>query len=327
MNELGGRVRETVAQGLSGRDGEARALWAERRRLIESGAPSPVRKTLLGHSWRPLRAFVRRVDVAALLRGLYWRGVRNALDIRLLQHEVALSGLPPAFDGYRILHITDPHITRLDETAARLRACIEGVEADLCVMTGDYGDGRRRDTEQTIAALRPVIAALRVRDGILATLGNHDSLRLVAPLESLGARVLVNETATVARGADKVHFTGLDDVHHFYSEAAPAALRAAPEGFRIALVHSPEIADVAARAGFALYLSGHTHGGQICLPGGRPIATNLRRHRRFASGFWRCGAMVGYTSRGAGVSFLPLRFNSFGEVTLYTLRTALARGR
>jgi len=322
MNDWGQKPRAIAPGERRERDGGARAAWAETRRRIEHGGPAPMPKTLLGHCWRPLRALVRRVDVARLMRGLYWRGVRNALDVRLLRLELALDGLPPAFDGYRVLHITDPHLTRLDETAARILACIDGVEVDLCVMTGDYGDGRHPDVRATALALRPVIGAIRARDGILATLGNHDGLRLVAPLEALGARLLVNETVTLERGGDRVHVTGLDDVHHFYSEAAPAALDAAPDGFRIALVHSPEIASRAAAAGFALYVTGHTHGGQVCLPGGRPIATNLRRHRRFASGLWRCGDMVGYTSRGAGVSFLPLRFNSFGEVTLFTLRRA-----
>ncbi len=323
MNEWGPRPRAVASEEGTRRAAAARAAWAEARRRIErSGAPARP-KTLLGHCWRPLRAFVRRVDIARLMRGLYWRGVRNALDVRLVRLDLPLDGLPAAFDGYRILHITDLHLTRLDETAARIRACIDGVAADLCVMTGDYGDGRRLDPQATVAALGPVVEAVRARDGILATLGNHDGLRLVAPIEALGVRFLVNETVTLERGGARIHVTGLDDVHHFYSEAAPAALEAAPEGFRIALVHSPEIADRAAAAGFALYITGHTHGGQVCLPGGLPIATNLRRHRRLASGLWRYGEMVGYTSRGAGVSFLPLRFNSFGEVTLFTLR----RGR
>lgn len=322
MNEWGRNPRAIAPGERRERDGGARAAWAEGRRRIERGGAPPMPKTFLGRCWRPLRAFVRRADVARLMRGLYWRGVRNALDVRLVRLDLALEGLPPAFDGYRVLHITDTHLTRLDETAARILACLDGVEADLCVMTGDYGDVRRRDADRTVAALRQVIGAIRARDGILATLGNHDSLRLVAPLEALGARLLANETVTLERGGDRVHVTGLDDVHYFYSAAASAALDAAPDGFRIALVHSPEIAGRAAAAGFALYVTGHTHGGQVCLPGGRPIATNLRRHRRFASGLWRCGDMVGYTSRGAGVSFLPLRFNSFGEVTLLTLRRA-----
>ena len=77
---------------------------------------------------------------------------------------------------------------------------------------------------------------------------------------------------------------------------------------------------LAAAAGCALYLCGHTHGGQICLPGGRPILTHLTRCRHLASGRWQCGAMTGYTNRGIGVSGPPLRFNCSGEAAVITLR-------
>ena len=105
-----------------------------------------------------------------------------------------------------------------------------------------------------------------------------------------------------------------------YTDAARAALETAPDGFKIALIHAAELADIAANAGFSLYLAGHTHGGQVCLPGGRPIITHLGRHRRYASGLWRHGSMTGYTTTGIGVSGLPVRFNSRGEVVLITLR-------
>ncbi len=114
--------------------------------------------------------------------------------------------------------------------------------------------------------------------------------------------------------------TGTDDVHYYYTDAARAALEAAPKGFKIALIHSAELADAAAEAGFSLYLSGHTHGGQVCLPGGLPIITHMSRHRRYASGLWRHGSMTGYTTTGIGVSGLPVRFNTRGEAVLITLR-------
>ena len=91
------------------------------------------------------------------------------------------------------------------------------------------------------------------------------------------------------------------------------------------LIHSAELADVAADAGFSLYLAGHTHGGQICLPGGIPIITHMSCHRHYASGLWRHGSMIGYTTTGIGVSGLPVRFNTRGEAVLITLRRAAPR--
>jgi predicted MPP superfamily phosphohydrolase len=167
---------------------------------------------------------------------------------------------------------------------------------------------------------RVLDAARTPPEGRLAVLGNHDPAAMVPPLEALGLRVLVNETLTIRRGDAALHFTGFDDVHYFYTEAADKAAAAAPAGFRIALVHSPEFAFNAARAGYRLYLCGHTHGGQVCLPGGVPILTANELGHRFVAGRWQHEGMQGFTSRGAGTSGLPVRFFSRGEVTLITLR-------
>ena len=142
-------------------------------------------------------------------------------------------------------------------------------------------------------------------------------------LENQDFEVLINRSITLTREDQRVVVTGLDDVHRFFTPHALRAMTEAPEGFRIALVHSAEVADYAAAAKYALYLSGHTHGGQICLPGGRPIVTRLRRCRHAGSGTWREGSMVGYTSCGLGVGDVPLRFNCRGEVTVITLRRSL----
>jgi hypothetical protein len=164
-----------------------------------------------------------------------------------------------------------------------------------------------------------VVAAVRARDGLLGVLGNHDSAAMVPPMEALGIRVLLNETVSYVRGNDMLHVTGVDDVHRFHTEDARLALQTPPDGFCIALVHSPEVADIAAER-HRLYLTGHTHGGQICLPGGRPLATGMKRHRHLARGAWRHGDMVGYTSRGLGACVLPFRTFCSGEVVTVTLR-------
>jgi hypothetical protein len=168
--------------------------------------------------------------------------------------------------------------------------------------------------------LAEVLAGPKVRDRIVAVLGNHDPASMAEALEHFGITTLVNESLTIERAGERLVVTGLDDVHRFYTPAAKEALIEAPQGFRIALVHSPEVADHAAAAGFSLYLSGHTHGGQICLPGGRSIFTRLRRCRFGAQGEWRAGAMIGYTSNGLGVGEVPLRFNCRGEIAVITLR-------
>ena len=276
--------------------------------------------------WNQFKRLMVVLHASLRVTGLYARGQRNALDIRLREIELAHDDLPAAFDGYRLLHVTDPHFDSLPGTAERIAELIRPHAADLLVLTGDYRRRVHGPHEQIVPALGTVLDAARIADGALAILGNHDTVAMVADFERLGVRVLANETVAVRRGGEALHLTGFDDVHYYYTDATDAAAKAAPPGFKIALVHSPEFALHAARAGYGLYLCGHTHGGQICLPGGRPILTASSFGHRYAAGVWRRRQMLGYTSRGAGASGLPVRFFSRGEVTVITLRRG-ATGR
>ncbi len=270
--------------------------------------------------WVAFRWLLALFGVALRLSGLYSRGVRNALDIRLTRVELKFENLPSEFDGYRILQLSDPHV---DFLAGPFEAALEHVSnerVDLCVLTGDYRKRVSGPFEQILPAFKKLVVRSRARNGVYAILGNHDCADMAEAFENLGIHVLINETRTLQKGAAQIHVTGTDDVHYYYTDAARAALENAPGGFKIALVHSAELADVAANADFSLYLAGHTHGGQISLPGGMPIITHMAAPRRYASGIWRRGPMTGYTSTGIGVSGLPVRFNTRGEVVLITLR-------
>jgi uncharacterized protein len=295
--------------------------WATRRRAIATGrqwsSPTGVRPR-----WRHglfslvLEIFGRVLRLTPLHR---W-GVRNALDLRLTPLEFTLPGLPGAFDGYRILHLSDTHLDVLPAVADAAAPLLDGLEVDLLALTGDVHGLMHHPIRQSVEPLARILQNVRVRDRRLAVLGNHDPVEMVEALEPLGFETLVNRSVTLRRGADAVHVTGLDDVHNFYDPAARRALDERHDEFRIVLVHSAEVADHAAAAGCGLYLCGHTHGGQICLPGGRPIFTQLVRCRHAAVGVWRHGDMVGYTSPGLGVSPPTLRFNSRGGGALITLR-------
>ena len=93
----------------------------------------------------------------------------------------------------------------------------------------------------------------------------------------------------------------------------------AADEFTIALIHSPEAYDLAAECGVDLYLCGHTHGGQICLPFGIPILTHLRRGRKYVYGAWKYENMQGYTTSGTGCSGIPVRFNTHSEIVIHQL--------
>ncbi len=271
----------------------------------------------------PLDLVKAGVRLALKLCGLWPRGLANGLDICYRTVELDLARLPREFDGYRILHITDPHFDAADGLGEAIVRAVAGAEVDLCVLTGDFRSAERGPFTETeilepLAAIRRTVQA---SDGFLATLGNHDAADMVAPLRHLGLRVLVNRTHHVRRDRQAIALTGIDDVHRYYTPAAHAALSAHdPRAFGIVLAHSPEMAGEAAAAGHSLYLCGHCHGGQLCLPGGRPLITHLSRHRDLYAGLWRFGEMWGYTSTGAGLADPPIRFNCRGEVTEFRLR-------
>jgi len=295
--------------------------WATRRRAIEDSSYLVNRAGRYGR-WRKFafRMVVEALDVTLRLTPIWGRGQRNALDLKKIELELALPDLPPAFDGYRILQLSDTHLDHFPALAAVARTLLQDVEVDMLAVTGDVHGNPRASIEHSTALLMQALSGVRVHGPRLAVLGNHDPASMAGMLERAGFDVLVNRSILLQRGGDRLRVTGLDDVHSFYTEAALSALRDHDGEFRIALVHSAEVADDADAAGYALYLCGHTHGGQICLPGGRPLVTHLKRCHHAASGLWRQGRMVGYTSRGLGVSDLPLRFNTRGEVVVITLR-------
>jgi predicted MPP superfamily phosphohydrolase len=259
---------------------------------------------------------------ALRLTPLFGRGLRNALNPGLTELEISLPGLPRAFDGYRILHVSDTHLDILPAVAEPAQRLLDGVEVDLLALTGDVHGLPSHPLSQSVEPLARALSGVRVRDRRLAVLGNHDPVEMPGALQRLGFETLINRSVTLTRNGESVHITGLDDVHNFYTPDARAALDAATDGFRIALIHSAEMADHAAAAGYALYLCGHTHGGQICLPGGKLVFTQLVRCRHAASGLWHEGTMVGYTTSGLGVSPPTVRFNTRGEAALITLRRA-----
>ncbi len=303
-----------------------REAWAAWRRILEGqrwrSTPAGPRPQDGG---RITEGAIRAFALAMRAAGLYRHGYRNTIEVRRVELELTCPGLPRPFDGFRILHVTDPHFDLCDGLADAINEAVAGSPADICVLTGDYRAACSGPHRQAIDALERLLPCLDTPLGVWATLGNHDCLDMVEPIEGLGIRLLINETATLRRGEAELRLVGLDDVHTFHTPLADEALAfhapADPRVFALALVHSPDMASRAARLGYGLYLCGHTHGGQICLPGGRPLMTHLDSHRAYArGGGWRIGAMHGYTSCGAGASSVPLRYWTQSEVTRVTLK-------
>jgi len=298
----------------------ARHEWRSRRAHMEAGRKRHTRGGVFAKS-RLLRLIVL-VEPAVAAIGLRRRALANTQALELREVDLTIGGLPEAFDGYRILQLSDIHVGRVPGLIEAAAAIVGGLEVDLAVLTGDIQTRGHPEAAVAAAEIAPLLAAIRANDGILGVLGNHDRHDLPDHLEQRGVRMLINESLVLARDGGRLRITGVDDVNNFFSDDAVRALRAPVEDpipVSIALVHSPELADVASDAGYALYLAGHTHGGQICLPGGKPLLTATEYHQRLAAGAWRYGRMLGYTSRGVGVA-RRVRFNCPPEVTVLRLR-------
>lgn len=266
-------------------------------------------------NWYSVHAVIRS---ALILTGLYRRGRRNAERVLLKHNEVRSAALPPLFDGFTILHLSDLHVDMNDGAMRRVIELISSLHYDICVLTGDYRGKTFGPFDAAIAGLGRLRAHISVP--IYGVLGNHDSIEMIPGLEALGIRMLLNECETIVRGEQRIHLAGIDDAHFFRVDNIEKAAASIPDrAFSILLSHTPEIYRQAAHAGFDLLLSGHTHGGQICLPGSIPIFLDAVLPRRMGSGGWRYHQMTGYTSAGAGSCIVAVRLNCPPEITLHRL--------
>jgi uncharacterized protein len=259
------------------------------------------------------------IEGALKLSGLYWRARRNAQRVTVRQQELKFSALPKSFDGYTILHISDMHVEMSEAAMEHLIKIVHGMSYDLCVLTGDYRAKTFGPFDAALLGVEKVRAYLK--PPIFGVLGNHDTVQMVPQLEAMGIRMLINECEVLARGSERIYLAGIDDAHFYRVDNIEKAASQIPsDEFSILLSHTPEIYRQAAHANFNLMLCGHTHGGQLCLPGSIPIKLEAVLPRRMGAGVWEYGGMIGYTSRGAGSSVVPVRLNCPPEITLHCLR-------
>lgn len=254
------------------------------------------------------------------LSGLARIGKRNAANIRVQCHNLPVKNLPQAFVGHRILQISDPHFNGDSNTTDNLIKAVAESDYDLCVLTGDYRFRSFGQTEQAIAGLEELMAV--VNKQTVGILGNHDSLLMVPRMESMGISVLINERCTISKNDQHIDLIGVDDPSYYRMHDLQRAMGATginQNDCTILLAHSPDLYQQASQHGIGAYLCGHTHGGQICLPGGFPIRRNVRAPSWSIAGGWCYQKMHGYTSVGAGCSIVEARFFCPPQITVHEL--------
>jgi predicted MPP superfamily phosphohydrolase len=266
-------------------------------------------------NWYSAHALIRYL---LKLSGVYWYGRRKTLDIRLKQNDIELPHLPAAFEGMTLLHLSDLHVDMYPQATHALIEFVDKLDYDLCVVTGDYRAWTSGPIDATMDGMRSLCTALK--EPVYAVLGNHDSIRMAPELEDMGIQMLLNESTIIEQQGEKLYLAGIDDAHYYrVDNLEKSADGIPPDAVSILLSHTPEVYRQAAHCGFDVMLSGHTHGGQICLPGGYPLTLDANCPRYMGSGSWQYHTMQGYTSVGSGTSIVDVRLNCPPEVTLHRL--------
>jgi predicted MPP superfamily phosphohydrolase len=310
-------MNSEVVDKLEGRLGR---LYARQRLGIETDHEARVFGGGLNffhiENWYSAHSVIRK---ALKLSGLYWRGRRNAERIELRHNRIRLANLPRLFDGFTILHMSDMHVDMNPGAMQKVSTLIKELRYDICVLTGDFRGRTFGPFDATLEGLAKVRSSLT--GPVYGVLGNHDSIRMVPGMEEMGIRMLLNEAEAITRGERRIHLAGIDDAHYYRVDNIEKAASQIPhDECSILLSHTPEIYRQAANADFDLVLSGHTHGGQICLPGSIPITLDSNLPRRMGAGAWTYKKMVGYTSVGVGSCIVAVRLNCPPEITLHHLQ-------
>ena len=236
------------------------------------------------------------------------------------------AALPEEFSGFKIAQVSDLHNAEFGDGNAKLLSLLAAAEPDIIAVTGDLIDSRHTDVE---AALAFISRAAEIAPVYYVT-GNHEARlgfeRLVPRITEAGAVPLRSEAVYIERGGARICLAGIDDPA--FASGGDAASRAGamldglivPGVYTVLLAHRPELAEVYARAGANLTLSGHAHGGQIRLPFlGGLFAPGQGFLPEYASGLYEAGGMALVVSRGLGASLFPLRVNNRPELVIVEL--------
>ncbi len=266
--------------------------------------------------------------------------------IKLSQVELYYEHLPSALQGFRILHMGDLHTRKYGKKEALTRKVIEQ-GADLLFFSGDFcfqmgisnplvktadlhshdiGFGWKGfhlppDVEMATEVAQKMFEGITFPYGMFSVQGNHDPEEILPVLAELKFNILRNYAIQVpAPQGTKMNIFGVHCYDRDPIDIPKTLSYLDPDLFTLGSCHYPEMAEPLAMAGVDLNLAGHTHGGQVCLPGGKTVMTHSLTGKKYASGLSRVGNGVTYTTRGIGYSMLPIRTFCSSEIVEFTLR-------
>lgn len=273
-------------------------------------------------------------SVAALGGG--W-GLEESNYPQVSRIEISLTRLPHSFDGFTIAQLSDFHYDdRFSVTPIRKAVeTVNSLHPDLIALTGDFVtvpwlDGSpsiRKNFAQSAEPCAEILRGLQAPMGKFAIMGNHDTdsdpARVMRALRDNHMQVLMNRATSIERGPDRIWLAGVDDVLAGRPDIALALMHVPSSECTILLAHEPDFADESSLTPVDLQLSGHSHGGQVWIPGiGAPWLPPLGR--RYPRGLYKVGNMALYTNIGIGTIRAPIRLNCPPEITLITLRSKIS---
>lgn len=280
------------------------------------------------------RSFLRGVKLGAGIAVLGLAGYSGLIEtneIEVKKHDIRVQRLAPAFDGFKIALLSDFHFgpyTGARQIGAAVRAANQ-IQPDVIMLLGDFvSEPLSGDPKLGAKKAEPcaqVLSGLKSRLGSFAVLGNHDYATdpnfVADALRGQDISVLRDENRAFEQDGGRLWLIGVTDATFANSNLDRALEKVPPDENKILLVHEPDYADHASRYGIDVQFSGHSHGGQIRIPGIHPLWLPPLG-RKYYRGYYQVGPLQVYTNEGIGTIGLPFRFCSPPEVTLITLRAA-----
>jgi predicted MPP superfamily phosphohydrolase len=255
--------------------------------------------------------------------GYETRGYKNTVKLRMNEFLIHFPQLPEELDGLKILFFSDLHLDNNPKLQTLTYDLLKESDYDICICGGDFKASDYPDYRELGDIFKKVFSGLKKDKPSFAVLGNHDDYKTYELLTSYFT-FLNNGSAKLKHKGKEFYIVGVDDCHFFHTDDIKKAYRDVSEHlFTIFISHSPEMYKKAEKRGADLFLAGHTHGGQVCLPNGAPITGNTFSSSKIIRGRWRHNNMKGYTTTGVGTSMIPLRLFCPPEICLITLKRGI----
>ena len=271
-------------------------------------------------SFRSIPYFSYILNFFLTISFLKKKGYCNIFKFNTPLIRIKPDNLPDKLNGIKILFLSDIHIDSAPDFTDKIIEKVKGLNYDLIILGGDFWLKNKGRTDIYKEELIKLINFLTSVTKVYSVLGNHDFFTTAELLDKHGVEMILNENRMVVFNEVAFYISGVDDEYFYEAADLKAAEKNIPrKSFKIMVSHSPEIYKIVEKYGYDLFLTGHTHGGQICLPGRIPVFKGASIPRKFVNGKWTYKKMIGYTSPGVGISMSPVRFFCPPELTILEL--------